>query len=78
MNRDIWKRDFNWQRDSRRIWHMCELFGISAGGQVVLNDYLKEFFSHSTGHPNGWGMALLYGNAVNVEKEPVPAINFSS
>lgn len=52
---------------------MCELFGISAGGQVVLNDYLKEFFSHSTGHPNGWGMALLYGNAVNVEKEPVPA-----
>lgn len=52
---------------------MCELFGITSNKSCVINDYLKEFFTHSTAHPHGWGLALLEGNAVSVEKEPVQA-----
>ena len=52
---------------------MCELFGISSIDSVSLNDPLREFFSHSVRHPNGWGMAIFHGNFVNLEKEPVPA-----
>ncbi|MCF0115542.1 MAG: class II glutamine amidotransferase [Erysipelotrichaceae bacterium] len=51
---------------------MCELFGICANKKYVLNDWLKEFYSHSVKHPDGWGLALFeYG--VNVEKEPIRA-----
>ena len=49
---------------------MCELFGVSSHGKLELNELLKEFFSHGTGHPNGWGMAFFYGNAVSLEKQP--------
>ncbi|MCD8119612.1 MAG: class II glutamine amidotransferase [Lachnospiraceae bacterium] len=52
---------------------MCELFGVSATQPVAVNDLLKEFFSHSVEHPNGWGMAFFHGNAVSLEKEPTPA-----
>lgn len=52
---------------------MCELLGFSAREKLRVNDYLKEFFSHSVRHPHGWGMAVFYGNAVSLEKEPVPA-----
>lgn len=52
---------------------MCELFGVSSGSKVQVNGMLKEFFSHSDRHPNGWGLALFYGNAVSLEKEPVQA-----
>lgn len=52
---------------------MCELFGISSLHKVTANQYLKEFFGHSVQHPNGWGMAVFYGNSVSLEKEPVPA-----
>ena len=52
---------------------MCELFGVSSIEPVRVNDLLREFFSHSTRHPNGWGMAFFYGNAVSLEKEPVTA-----
>lgn len=52
---------------------MCELFGISSGKKLIVNEYLKEFASHSIQHPHGWGIAVFYGNAVNLEKEPIPA-----
>ena len=53
---------------------MCELFGVSSRKRVVVNDLLKEFFTHSVRHANGWGMAIFYENAVSLEKEPVQAI----
>ena len=52
---------------------MCELFGVSSSRRIEVNDLLKEFFSHSVRHPNGWGMAVFYENAVSLEKEPVQA-----
>lgn len=53
---------------------MCELFGISGKTPVPVNAYLKELASHSREHPNGWGMAVFYRDAVNLEKEPIMAI----
>ena len=53
---------------------MCELFGVSSARKIEVNDLLKEFFSHSVRHPNGWGMAVFYENSVSLEKEPVQAI----
>ncbi|MCD8337141.1 MAG: class II glutamine amidotransferase [Lachnospiraceae bacterium] len=52
---------------------MCELFGSCSDHQLVLNEYLKEFYSHSISHPNGWGLALLDGNEVHIKKEPLQA-----
>ena len=52
---------------------MCELFGFSSVNNAPVNDLLKEFFSHSIYHPDGWGMAVFHGNFVNLEKEPLPA-----
>lgn len=52
---------------------MCELFGICSREKVVINHYLKEFYSHSIRHPHGWGLACLEGNEAVIEKEPVQA-----
>lgn len=52
---------------------MCELFGVSSCSRVDVTDLLKEFFSHGKDHPNGWGMAFFYGNAVSLEKQPEPS-----
>lgn len=52
---------------------MCELFGVTSVEPVRVNELLREFFSHSPRHPNGWGMAFFYGDAVSLEKEPVTA-----
>lgn len=52
---------------------MCELFGMSAARSSDVGPLLTEFFSHSNRHPHGWGLALLYPDAVSLEKEPVPA-----
>ncbi len=52
---------------------MCELFGFSSGKELVLNDYLKEFYSHSDMHPHGWGLVCLKGNEALIEKEPMQA-----
>lgn len=52
---------------------MCELFGFSSARGFVINDYLKEFFSHSENHPHGWGLACLEGNEAFIEREPVQA-----
>lgn len=52
---------------------MCELFGISSQKNYEINQYLKEFFSHSNMHPHGWGLACLDGNEISLEKEPIQA-----
>lgn len=52
---------------------MCELFGFCAAKNYDLTKWLKEFYSHSPNHPDGWGLATFYGNAVSVEKEPICA-----
>lgn len=52
---------------------MCELFGVSSASRVPVNDMLREFFSHSDKHPNGWGMANFINNSVAIEKEPIQA-----
>lgn len=49
---------------------MCELFGVTSSSKLELNELLSEFFSHGKEHPNGWGMAFFYGNAVSLEKQP--------
>ncbi len=54
---------------------MCELFGVSAETRIEVNDLLKEFFSHSVRHPNGWGLATFHGNSASLEKEPVTAVD---
>lgn len=52
---------------------MCELFGVSAAKQVPVNDLLREFFSHSDRHPNGWGLATFHQGSISIEKEPIQA-----
>lgn len=52
---------------------MCELFGVTSRSKIELNELLWEFFSHGIEHPNGWGMAFFYGNAVSLEKQPESA-----
>ncbi|MGN0286481.1 MAG: class II glutamine amidotransferase [Atopobiaceae bacterium] len=66
---------------------MCELFAVNAKSPVVVNDYLREFYSHSIHHPHGWGLALRdsEGSTISLEssaqreggitlyKEPVAA-----
>ena len=52
---------------------MCELFAVSAKRKIHVNGFLKEFFSHSKEHPNGWGIAIFDGLNQNVEREPVRA-----
>ena len=47
---------------------MCELFGFCADKAYDLNAWLKEFYSHSTQHPDGWGIATFRGDTVSVEK----------
>lgn len=56
------------KKDRKRS--MCELFGVSALDKIELNDLLREFFSHGTEHPHGWGMAFFYSNSVSLEKQP--------
>lgn len=52
---------------------MCEVFGYCSREGYEINDYLKEFYSHSYAHPNGWGLACLEGNEAFLEKEPLQA-----
>lgn len=54
---------------------MCELFGMSSKEPRIVNEYLSEFYSHSLHHPHGWGLACVDGQLVNIEKEPIQAIN---
>ena len=52
---------------------MCELFAVSAGNRIPLTGLLKEFFSHSREHSNGWGIAVFEQGMQNVEREPLRA-----
>ncbi|MGM9649308.1 MAG: class II glutamine amidotransferase [Butyricicoccaceae bacterium] len=52
---------------------MCELFGFSSAKPMTINGWLKEFYTHSSQHPHGWGLALLNGHEVSIEKEPIQA-----
>lgn len=52
---------------------MCEIFGFFSSKNYDLTNWLKEFYSHSSHHPHGWGLATFLGNAVSVEKEPICA-----
>ncbi|MCR4717471.1 MAG: class II glutamine amidotransferase [Lachnospiraceae bacterium] len=52
---------------------MCEVFGVTANRKVQLNNILRDFFSHSNEHPNGWGIATFEGNNVSIEKEAIRA-----
>ncbi len=52
---------------------MCELFAVTAAKPISLNAYLKEFYSHSVDHQNGWGQALFDEGNIAIEKEPVRA-----
>lgn len=52
---------------------MCEIFGFSSEKGFAINEYLKEFFSHSDQHPHGWGLVCLEGNEAFIEKEPEQA-----
>lgn len=52
---------------------MCELFGFCSSKSYDVTDWLKEFYSHSSHHPHGWGLATFRGNTVSVEKEPICA-----
>ena len=52
---------------------MCQIFGYSSSKKIKLNSLLREFYSHSDRHPNGWGLALLDGIHANVERETLQA-----
>lgn len=52
---------------------MCELFGFTSEYCKDLTPYLTEFFSHSTYHPNGWGIAKRNGAKFDIQTEPVCA-----
>ncbi len=54
---------------------MCELLGISSAKRLYANDLLKEFYSHSEFHPNGWGLAVFHGDVASIEKEPIRAMD---
>ena len=54
---------------------MCELLAVSSGRKIKVNTLLKTFFDRSDEHPNGWGLAILDGNNVSLEREPVKAKN---
>lgn len=49
---------------------MCELFGITSQENITANDWLHDFYSHSSIHKDGWGLAVIDGAASVIEKEP--------
>ncbi len=52
---------------------MCELFGASLKRKADLKNYLKEFYSHCTMHPHGWGIMSESDGSLFIEKEAVRA-----
>ena len=52
---------------------MCEIYAYSGEVNKTFNDELREFFSHCTEHPNGWGLAVEEDGRMNLEKEAVQA-----
>ena len=54
---------------------MCELFGLNGTIDINLTPCLTEFFSHSTEHPDGWGIFNI--DTDEIIKEPLPAYESS-
>lgn len=54
---------------------MCELFGLCSHQRKNVKPYLREFFSHSVRHPNGWGLATFDGGRTNIRTEMIAAVN---
>ena len=52
---------------------MCEIYAYAGEVNKTFNDELREFFSHSGEHPNGWGLAVEAEGRINLEKEAVKA-----
>ena len=52
---------------------MCEIYAYAGKRAGSFAEELKEFFSHSEEHPNGWGIAVEKDGRMNIEKEPVRA-----
>ena len=52
---------------------MCEIFGLSGRNPRQITPELREFFSHSHKHPDGWGLVFFDEENSGVEKEPLPA-----
>ena len=48
---------------------MCEIYGFSGNRKKELNNDLREFYSHSDEHPNGWGLALFDEQNTELYKE---------
>lgn len=53
---------------------MCEMLGVSSKERMRVDPYLNALVPHSAMHPHGWGIAVFYGNAVSLEKEPKTAL----
>lgn len=56
---------------------MCEVMAYISSDPQDINDLLGEFFSHADSHPHGWGLAERYPYGINLEKEPVNALESS-
>ncbi|MDE6036276.1 MAG: class II glutamine amidotransferase [Ruminococcus sp.] len=48
---------------------MCELLGFSAKRETDIRKYLREFFSHGTNHPHGWGLMRENHNITEIIKK---------
>ena len=48
---------------------MCELYGFSGNRKKELNHELREFYSHASKHPNGWGLALFSQQVTKIMRE---------
>lgn len=53
---------------------MCELFAVNAKNPIEINSYLREFYSHSTRHPHGWGLALRDQDGSAIASLDTPAL----
>lgn len=57
---------------------MCMLFGFTGNQRYELNSSLQDFYSHSTKHPHGWGLAVVVKKeSAAILKEPVAAYESS-
>ena len=54
---------------------MCELFAFSSKNDMDITNYLKEFYSHSEKHPNGWGLSYLDSSEIKLYKESKKAVD---
>lgn len=52
---------------------MCEILGATSKKGRCINEYLKVFYSHSTNHPHGWGLAYMSEEKMFIHKQPIQA-----